>query len=99
MTQSGSNSSALRKHFTPSSWLKPKHQFRPRSNQRCASAEDVWIFLVWTPRLKRSITRAPDGRLRMMQAARERIYFSQPRFSEGKLFISHFRAADRKSVG
>src|SRR6185437_8179127 len=55
MTHSGSNSSALWKHFTPSSWLKPKHQFRPRSNQRCASADDVRTFLVWAPRSKRSI--------------------------------------------
>src|SRR6202035_5959306 len=55
MTHSGSKSSALRKHLTPSVLLKAKHQFKPRSNQRCVSGEPVEIILEWLPRLKRSI--------------------------------------------
>src|SRR5260370_8386341 len=55
MTHSGSNSSAFRKHLTPSDLLKAKHQFKPRSNQRCVSGEAVEIILEWLPRLKRSI--------------------------------------------
>src|SRR5271154_846634 len=55
MTHRGSNSSALRKHLTPSVLLKPKHQFKPRLNQRCVSSDAVDMGLVWLPRLKRSI--------------------------------------------
>src|SRR5215475_3593688 len=66
ITQSVSNSSAFRKHFTPSTLLKAKHQLSPRSNQRCASADVVEIFLEWLPRLKRSIRLRPsqDSRCR-----------------------------------
>src|ERR1700735_3731366 len=56
ITHSGSNSSALRKHFTPSSTLKPKTQLRPRSNQRWASHEGVEMGQRWLPRLKRSMS-------------------------------------------
>src|SRR5882757_8524328 len=55
MTQRGSNSSALRKHLMPPFLLKPKHQFKPRSNQRCASGEVVQIFSECVPRLNRSM--------------------------------------------
>src|SRR6202042_3080928 len=55
MTHRGSDSSALRKHLTPSLLLKPKHQFRPRLNQRWVSGDTVEMALVWLPRLKRSI--------------------------------------------
>src|SRR3984893_4478113 len=59
MTHSGSNSSAFRKHLTPSDLLKAKHQFKPRSNQRCVSGEAVEIILEWLPRSKRSISLTP----------------------------------------
>src|SRR5580704_12544233 len=55
ITHSGSNSSAFRKHLTPSALLKAKHQFKPRSNQRWVSGEPVETILEWLPRLKRSI--------------------------------------------
>src|SRR5580704_18580817 len=55
MTHSGSNSSAFRKHLTPSDLLKAKHQFKPRLNQRCASGEPTEMVLEWLPRSKRSI--------------------------------------------
>src|SRR5580692_11310820 len=55
ITHSGSNSSAFRKHLTPSALLKAKHQFKPRSNQLCVSGEPVEMILEWLPRLKRSI--------------------------------------------
>ena len=58
MTQSGSNSKALSKHFLPSPKLKPTHQLRPKSNQRCVSAEFVDTVRVCFPRLKRSISSA-----------------------------------------
>jgi hypothetical protein len=41
--------------LTPSALLKAKHQFKPRSNQRCACGEAVEMVLEWLPRLKRSI--------------------------------------------
>src|ERR1700753_2194732 len=55
MMHSESNSSAFRKHLTPSPLLKAKHQFKPRSNQRCASGELVETVREWLPRWKRSI--------------------------------------------
>src|SRR5665213_742588 len=62
MTHSGSCSSALAKHLTPSDLLKAKHQFKPRLNQRWASGAPVEIVLLWLPRLKRSISPTPASR-------------------------------------
>src|SRR5689334_23234981 len=56
IAHSGSCCFAFSKHFTPSSKLNPKHQFRPRLNQRCASDEAVDTRLVCVPRLNRSMT-------------------------------------------
>src|SRR6185437_10099850 len=53
---------AFSKHFTPSSKLNPKHQFKPKLNQRCASGDGVEIARVCVPRLNWSIHLSPSPR-------------------------------------